>query len=162
MTNTALLALSSPEGSGNYYSKLVGVSDKTTGLPFFKIVDCLMICNDCQKLEREEKVKCNHIPQKAHWLNARKGSRIKQVYENDLATALREMDGMIEDDFAPCFPKEHIERLFSRPLLETRYTPTHIFTGVDPNGGGKLSDLGIVSGYYDNNGNFIVSFIFNF
>lgn len=157
MSNTALLALSSPEGSGNYYSKLVTFKDKDTGLPFFKVVDCLLICKECQKLEREEKVKCTHIPQKAHWLNAKKKSRFKQLLEGDSATALREFDGMIEDDFTSCFPKELIENLFDAPLTNASYSPSYIYTAFDPNGGGP-SQLGIVSGYYDNDLNFIVSF----
>lgn len=156
MSNTALLALSSPEGSDNYYSQLINLRDDNTGLPFFKVVDCFLICEACRKLERDEQVKCNHVKQKAHWLSKRKGERLKMLYKNDPATAIREMSGIIEDDFSPCFPKDDVKRMFERPPISTRYIPKQIYTAVDPNGGGP-SQLAIVSGYYDADNNFVVS-----
>jgi len=50
MKNTALLCLSSPEGDDNYYSQLLNLRDPILGGPFFRVVECFMICKDCQKL----------------------------------------------------------------------------------------------------------------
>lgn len=163
MKNTCLLALSSPEGTDNYYSKLINLMDETTvpPTPFFNTVDCFMICEACRKLEdRLEQIKCNHVKQTAHWLSKRKGDRMQALYKSDPATYQREMQGLITDDYVPCFNKEHIERLFTSPPWTVNVAPEYVFVAVDPNGGGP-SQMAIASGYWDK-GNFVVSFIFIF
>lgn len=157
MKNTSLLALSSPEGSSNYFSRLINLKDPR-GEPFFVVCNCFMICEDCRKLERDEQILCNHVKQTAHWLSSAKGDRLKHLYAADPATAIKEFAGMIEDDFVPCFPKAQIESLFARPAYQTRSTPSHVFVACDPSGGG-MSQLAICSGYYDDDLNFVVSFI---
>jgi hypothetical protein len=156
MKNTALLALSSPESSENYYSQLLTMKDKTTGLPFFRIVDCFMICEECRKLEKDEQIKCNHIKQTAHWLSGRKTDRLVSLYAADPSTAIRELKGIVDDDFTPCFRKEDIERMFAAPPVMIVFSPKYVYVSVDPNGGGP-SLMAIVSGYYDTDANFIVS-----
>jgi len=158
---TALLALSSPEGNDNYFSRLVNKVDEDTGLGFFKVVDCVLVCEACRKLDRDEQIKCQHVKQQAHWLSKNKTNKMMQLYKDDPATALRELTGIIEDDHSPCFPKEMVARLFDAPPLSTNYIPKYIFVAVDPNGGGP-SQLAIVSGYYNSNMTFVVSSLFLF
>lgn len=158
MKNTALLALSSPEGSDNYYSQLIQLQDDKTGRSFFRIVDCFMICEACRKLERDKQILCNHVKQTAHWLSARKGQRLKSLYKTDPGTAIREFGGIIEDDFASCFRKEDIKMMYDATPAIIKYSPDHVYVAVDPNGGGP-SQMAIVSGYFDVNTRFIVSFI---
>ena len=129
--------------------------------PFFRVKDCFMICESCRKLEREEQIKCNHVKQTAHWLSKRKGSRLMALYKTDPGTAIREFGGIIEDDFTPCFRKEDIARVFALPSYGRNYSPHQIYVAVDPNGGGP-SQLAIVTGYYDGDTNFVVSFFFIF
>ena len=155
MNNTALLALSSPGGSDNYYSQLINLKDEVTGEPFFNLVDCVQICESCRKLEREEQLKCTHIKQGAHWLSKRKNERIKALYKTDPGTGLRELVGVIEDDYAPCFLKDEIAQCFERHIPVSTYTPDMIYVAVDPSGGGP-SHLAIVSGYYDGDNNFVI------
>ncbi len=154
MKDTALFALSSPEGSQNYFSKLINL--KVGGQPFFRVCDCQMICEDCRKLEREKQILCNHVKQTAHWLSSKKGDRLKLLYAADPATAIKEFGGIIEDEFVPCFPKNMIERMFSLPPVVTSSVPQYIFVCVDPSGGG-MSHLAICTGYYDER-DFVVSF----
>lgn len=146
MKNTALFALSSPEGSQNYFSKLINL--KVDGHPFFRVCDCQLICEDCRKLDRDKQILCNHVKQTAHWLSSKKGARLKMLYAADPATAIKEFGGIIEDEYVPCFPKELIAHMFTGiPAVITTATPTYVFVTVDPSGGG-MSQLAICSGYY--------------
>lgn len=146
MKNTALFALSSPEGSQNYFSKLINL--KVGGIPFFRICDCKMICEECRKLDLDKQIFCNHIKQTAHWLSQPRGDRLKLLFLEDPSTAIKEMSGIIQDDFVPCFSKELIETLFLLPPVVTKSTPEFVFITVDPSGGG-MSQLAICTGYYD-------------
>jgi len=154
MKNTALFALSSPEGSQNYFSKLLTLK-LPDGEPFFQVCDCQLICSDCRKLEREQQILCNHVKQTAHWLSSKKSARINLLYAADPTTAIKEMFGLIEDDFIPCFPKDLIHQCFNAPDYVTKVTPKYVFTTVDPSGGG-ISQLAICTGYYDEDLNYVV------
>lgn len=154
MSNTCLFALSSPEGSQNFFSKLINL--KVDGESFFRVCDCQMICEDCRKLEPDQQILCNHVKQTAKWLNSKKGQRLKLLYGADSATVAKEMMGIIADDYLPCFPAERIEAMFAASPKVTLSSPQYVFITVDPSGGG-VSQLGMCSGYYDDDLNFVVS-----
>ena len=158
MKNTALLGLSSPEGSQNLFSRWINLKDDVTGEPFFRVCDCIMICEECRKLEKEEQILCNHVKQTAHWINNDKSMRLRLLYKDDPARALKEFAGMISDDIIPCFQVADIARLFTRPAYLASATPKYVFVTCDPSGGGT-SQLAICSGYYDESLNFVVGFV---
>lgn len=181
MKNTSLLCLSSPEGDENYYSQLLNLQDPLTGGPFFKVVECFMICKDCQKLgkhkklhtllfffshtfvstEREEAIKCDHVPQTAHWLSKKKSQRLKLLYKTSPALAMREFGGMVVSDYLPAFKKDEVAWMFRDDRRHTtNHAPRFIFTAADPNGGGP-SHMAICSAYY-HSGTLVVSFSFFF
>jgi hypothetical protein len=136
LKNTCLLALSSPEGDSNYYSELMNLKDEKTGELFFKIVDCVMVCDDCKKKDRTEWLECNHIQQSAFWLDSRKTHRIKMLYKTNPALAAREIQGVVVSDYKPCFQRSDVEHTFALPHVTTPSVPYYIFTSADPNGGG--------------------------
>lgn len=158
--NTALITLSSPDKSNNYFSRLANLREEhNPDETYFRIVNCFMICNECRKLEKSEQIKCNHVKQGAFWISQRKVNRLKRLYESDPATAIREFGGIIEDDYDPCFDKHDIKRVFCElPHVVTTSVPNQIIVSVDPNGGGA-SKMAITSGYFDGNDDFIVSFL---
>lgn len=156
MKQTALLALSSPEGSQNYFSKLIKLVDPATGLNFFRVCNCFLICEECRKLELEEQVKCNHVKQTATWLSQPRTNRNKLLYATDPATLAKELAGVITDDFVPCFGRKYLEKMFQRAPYITKSSPEYIIVTVDPSGGG-MSQLAICSGYYDAELSFVVS-----
>ena len=128
LRNTCLLALSSPEGDSNYYSELMNLKDDTTGEMFFKIVDCVMVCAECKKLERSEWLRCNHVKQTAFWLDSRKTHRIKMLYKTDPALAAREIQGVVVSDYMPCFQKHDVEAVFALPPVVCTAPPRYLFT----------------------------------
>ena len=156
MKNTALFALSSPEGSQNYFSKLINL--KIDGKPLFRICDCQMICEECRKLEREKQILCNHVKQTPPWLSKKRTGRLMLLYLSDPATAIKEYGGIIEDEFVPCFDRVLLQRMFNNPHISTKSSPQYIYITIDPSGGGT-SQLAICSGYYDFDLNYVVRMV---
>lgn len=76
LTCTSLLAISTPLDEFNYYSKLVEQKDEN-GDPFFKTIKAGRICEDCGLLPYEDMIKCDHVPDGAHWKNPHKLKRLK-------------------------------------------------------------------------------------
>lgn len=147
LTNTALLAISTPLDEFNYYSKLVEQKDEH-GNPFFKTIKAGRACDDCMRLPYDQMIKCDHVEDTAHWKSRHKLKRLKVLYEGDEARGVRELIGVAASDFTPCFSKEIIDNLFTNPLFVTQARPDAIYVTVDPNGGGA-SKMAIASGYYD-------------
>lgn len=69
----------------------MNLKDDKTGEMFFKIVDCVMVCDTCKKKDRTEWLNCNHIVQPAFWLDSRKTQRIKILFKTNPALGAREM-----------------------------------------------------------------------
>ncbi len=156
LTGTSLLAISTPLDEFNYYSKLVEQKDEH-GKPFFRTIKAGRICEDCSRLPYEQMLKCDHVPDGAHWKNTHKLKRLKTLFEGDEARGIRELQGVAASDFTACFQKADIEALFLQPLRTVRAMPRVIYVTVDPNGGG-MSKMGVVSGFLDGN-DVVVSFI---
>lgn len=148
MSMTSLIALSTPEGSANYFSKLLTTIDEKTGESLFHVCNCILICEDCLKLPKEEQILCKHVKQSAFWLSTEKTDKYKALYKADPATAIREFTGQVEDDYIAVFPKELIKRVFELPPLVYGSSPKYVFVTVDPSGGG-VSQMAMCIGYYD-------------
>lgn len=156
--NTSFVGLSSPQGANNTFSKWVvlrepGCSDDT----FFTVVKCERVCAECRKLDRDKQLECDHVKQTAHWLDDENTKRIKYLLEDDKATALRELTGVVEDDLIPVFNRDIIQHMFELPPYRASLEkPRTICISVDPNGGGQ-SKMGIMSGYYTADSQFVVN-----
>lgn len=157
MKRTSLLALSSPEGSTNHFSKWIKLKDPDNPeQTWFRTLECILICEECRKLPKEEQIHCTHVKQPAFWLNQQKSRRFMTLYASNPARALLEYGGTVEDDFIPCFQQEDLIRFFERPTYRVESTPEYIFVTCDPSGGG-ISQLVICSGYFDDALNWVVS-----
>ena len=74
LTNTALLAISTPLDEFNYYSELFLKKDEN-GEDFFKTIKAGRICDDCGRLPYDLMIKCDHVPDGAHWKSIHKKRR---------------------------------------------------------------------------------------
>lgn len=152
MGKTALIGLSSPDGSANYFSQLMNLTESDdSDEKFFKIINSILICHECRQLPKEEQLQCTHIKPDTPWLSSRKTRRLKRLYKADPAMGLRELIGVTEDDFHACFDARDIARVFALPPFITQKQPKQICVAVDPNGGGP-SKMAIVSGYRETTG----------
>lgn len=155
MQNTALIALSSPEGGGNYFSTLLELT-KPDGSPFFQVVDCFRICTACLKLERVKAIECKHIADTPHWLSGKKIAELKTLYKSNPEDALREFGGISVSNHKPALNKDDVNRMFAGPAFVCQHTPQLIFTTCDPNGGGP-SQMSLASAYFMPDGRLVVS-----
>jgi hypothetical protein len=159
MKNTSLLCLSSPEGDSNYYSALMNLKREGTDESFFNVVQCQQICKKCMKLERVKAIRCKHIKSTAHWLSSRKINELKILYKASPEDAIREFGGIVISDYLPALRKEDIQLTFGLEKYDTLAPPKFVFTCCDPTGAGP-SMLSIASGYYNKEGDVVVSFLF--
>jgi hypothetical protein len=161
MQNTALCALSSPEGQENYFSRLMELKDPDTDQLFFNVVNCFQICSKCMKLEDDAaRLACRHVKQSAFWLDSRKTQRIKLLYKTNPGLALRELGGLVVSDYLPAFRKEEIAWAFEENERVTLIAaPKTIFIACDPTGGGP-SEMAICSAYFAPSGEFVVRIFF--
>ena len=155
MKNTALVALSSPEGGGNYFSTLLELT-KPDGSLFFQVVDCFRICTACLKLERVKAIECKHIADTPHWLSGPKIAELKTLYKSNPEDALREFGGISVSNHKPALNKDDVNRLFAGATFVPQSAPTLIFTTCDPNGGGP-SQMSLASAYFMPDGRLVVS-----
>jgi hypothetical protein len=155
---TCFFALTTPEGGGNWFSRLFKLTESDGKTSFFRICQCQMICEECRKLEPLEQLNCTHVKDMPHWLSSKDGARLKLLYKADPVRAIKEFGGIIEDSFTPCFPKSLIAQMFSNPPLRTTTPPRAIIITVDPGAG--PSQMGICSGYMDNDLNFVVKKVY--
>jgi hypothetical protein len=157
MKKTSMMALSSPEGTTNHFSKWIKLPDPDNPTQtWFRTLECFMICEDCRKLPKEEQIRCTHVKQTAFWINQQKSRKFMSLYELNPSRALLEYGGMVDDDFIPCFKQADLVQFFDKPVYRTESTPDYIFVTCDPSGGG-MSQLAICSGYFDEALNWVVS-----
>jgi hypothetical protein len=109
------------------------------------------------KLELSERIRCKHVKSDAHWLSSNKRDILKRLYLADPASAARELAGVVADDACPAFDLEDIERAFTSKHVYPKGAPRMIFVSIDPSGGGG-SNLGLASGYFQDDLSFVVSF----
>lgn len=146
LTNTALLAISTPLDEFNYYSELFLKKDEN-GEDFFKTIKAGRICDDCGRLPYDIMIKCDHVPDGAHWKSVHKKRRLAALFEGDEARGLRELGGIMASDHTPCFQKKDIATLFDNERYTLQAPPEAIYVTIDPNGGGA-SDFGMAAGCF--------------
>ncbi len=158
MRYTSLLALSSPEGTENYFSRMLTLKNKEDDSDFFQRVDCYQICNACLRLpDRAEQIKCTHVKNSAHWLSQASMRKLRALYEANPEDAIREFGGVSVSDHKPVIDQQHMHRFVTKQRWLQRSPPRRVFICVDPNGGGN-SHMAIVSGFYASPSELVVSF----
>lgn len=160
MDRTAMLAISTPQGSENYYdqySKLV-----VDGEPFFNTFVIHSACEKCREKGIPEQ--CEHMRHMLPaWIAKDKEDKIRELYEAANMGDLHKQENIGESLKAgqEAFPKRNVNLLFNTqhtPLLtelELQQKPGVLFVSIDPNAGGKGSDTAICSAFMDR-GTFVI------
>lgn len=78
------------------------------------------------------------------------------MYSTDPTRAMNEYQGVAISEFIPCFDKQEIAYMFDNEPHNTLFVPDLMYISVDPNGGG-ISNMAIVTGYYTDTMQFVVS-----
>ena len=142
MKQTSLIAISTPQESGNYYSELFEIKD-AAGQPFFETVKIGMACKACIKAGTAET--CTHpTPQYTPpWQGEDRDLLMASLYGNRKDLLARETRGLITSDNDTAWDHDSIDAFFERRVPIS--TPLQlVLTACDPNGGGD-SELALLS-----------------
>jgi len=141
MDTTALIAISTPSDSLNFYSEMFELKD-AQGDPFFRTINVSLICDACKAAGKGSS--CTHnqdlIPP---WKSAAKLDMVRALYADQQDLMVRESMGSITDDAKSLFKSDEVMAVM-RATVQLPCTPDFVFIGVDPNGGGS-SMMAIVS-----------------
>lgn len=152
LETTALICISTPQDSSNFYSMMFEMRDMA-GEKLFNQISVSMVCDDCKAGGQPEK--CTHMKHLLpKWKSGGKQDMVRQIYGDNSADMLRESMGVTTNDSSCVFDDKWLNVLTSRPPYTPKNTPSFIFVAVDPNGGGN-SQMAIVTLYMDSN-NFAV------
>jgi hypothetical protein len=149
VANTAILAISTPEGELNYYSQLMQLKNENDG-PLFKCIQIGLSCAKCTA--KGITVQCKHnkgrLPQ---WKNAKRQRKTETVMSSDPEMRARELLGNIVSGtnfiFSPYMDK--FKKRVTDDPIQLNGQPGVVHMSIDPSGGGNPSDYAIVSYVYN-------------
>ncbi len=152
LETTALICISTPQDSSNFYSMMFEMVDQG-GEKLFNQIQISMVCEDCKLTAHPEK--CTHMKHLLpKWKSGGKQDMVRQIYGDNTEDMLRESMGVTTNDSAAIFQDDWLKVFVDRSPYTPRNIPSFVFCACDPNGGGN-SQMAIVSLYQDQN-NFAV------
>jgi len=152
LETTALICISTPQNSSNFYSMMFEMVD-AAGEKLFNQIQISMVCEDCKLSAHPEK--CTHMKHLLpKWKSGGKQDMVRQIYGDNTEDMLRESMGVTTSESNAIFQDDWLDTFTNRALYTSVATPRVVFIACDPNGGGS-SQMAIVSLYQDSN-NFAV------
>ena len=133
--NTALIAISTPLDSSNFYSTLISMVDDR-GNKVFEVYEGRAACAKCVET-LEDPSKCPHVQlERPAWKSKEKQQVVKALYAGNEQTMLRESMGVVTEGANGVFMRKMVQRVFDQPRKPIPSDARHIFVAIDPNGGG--------------------------
>jgi len=174
---TALICISTPQDSTNFYSMMFEMVD-AGGEKLFNQIQLQMVCEDCKAGPNPHD--CTHMKHLLpKWKSGAKQGKIihfiifffpqaslytltlfyfqdmvRLIYGDNSADMLRESMGVTTNDTSSIFQENWLNLFASRPPYRSSAPPKVIYIACDPNGGGS-SQMAIVSLYQQTN-NFVI------
>ena len=140
--NTALIAISTPLDTSNFYSNLISMK-ADDGTPVFEVLQASAACAKCIA-ELDDPSKCPHVNlERPAWKSKEKQQIVKALYNNNKQMMLRESMGVVTETADGVFVRKTVNELFDKPrraLVDTQ----HVYIAIDPTGAGP-SKFAIVS-----------------
>lgn len=148
LETTALICISTPQDSSNFYSMMFEMVDQA-GEKLFNQIQVSMVCDDCKLTANPEK--CTHMKHLLpKWKSGGKQDMVRQIYGDNTKDMLRESMGVTTNDNCALFQDDWIKQFVSRSPYTPPSQPRVVFVACDPNGGGS-SEMAIVSLFHDAN-----------
>ena len=150
--NTALICISTPLGSWNFYSELTELRNDT-GDRLFNVIKIGMACDACKGTPTEDE--CPHGGGTRPPWQTDGFDKAAAIFGDRKAMFRREILGQIADEDNLAFEVPHLKRLFAKKggVPEPHPRVNKVYMAIDPNGGasgtsGTGSATAIVSFYY--------------
>ena len=133
--NTALVAISTPLDSSNFYSVLVNMKDENENR-VFEVLEARAACQACIET-LEDPSKCPHVQlERPTWKSKEKQKVVKALYAGNEQTMLRESLGVVTEGSNGIFIRKQVNRLFETSRSSMPLDTEHIYVAIDPSGGG--------------------------
>jgi len=166
--STALIAISSPKDSDNWFTRLMRVTD-ATGKDVFMSFSFQSVCRECKKLEPREMVRCTHTKNTTPLhKDKHKMDKLQLAYEMENMTEeyMQEHLGIPTRSSDCAYAETLLQKITDLPRVVT--DPQHVYKSIrevvmciDPNGGG-MNRCGLLIGYLNAANDDIVVCIFFF
>jgi hypothetical protein len=160
--NTSLIAISTLTSEINFYTRLLRMRDKVTGLPLFTSISVQLACRRC--IEDGRAAACVHMLHLVpRWQSSDRHVKLKTIMQvladpktpgkslfltklaqdrPDLIES--ELSGLAFDSLQQVFKPEHLEVMFNQPAPAVVVNEDiHLF--IDPAAGGPYSDYAMLS-----------------
>lgn len=148
LETTALICISTPQDSSNFYSMMFEMVDQA-GEKLFNQIQISMVCEDCKAGPHPEK--CTHMKHLLpKWKSGGKQDMVRQIYGENTTDMLRESMGVTTNNSSCIFQDDWLDTFASRDPYVEITPPRVVFVACDPNGGGS-SQMAIVSLFQDSN-----------
>jgi hypothetical protein len=141
--NTSLIAISTLLTEINFYSRLLRMREKVTGLPLFSVLSVTLACTKCR--EDGKAGDCAHMLHLVpRWQSGDRHIKLKTVMQDRPDLIESELSGLAFDSLQQVFRSVDMEIMFSQtPPAWITNDVIHLF--IDPAAGGPGSDYAVVS-----------------
>jgi len=154
VNDTALIAISTPDDEFNYFSKLLELKRDDKGTPLFLTLQVRQVCDPC----REARKRCRHYEDLLPpWRSAKNQKVTEQIMKSNPDLYAREMLGVVRsNDTLFVFDPKLVDAFYQREPYRFSLTPGVVWVGIDPSGGGSLSNYAIVSMAFERGQNVVI------
>lgn len=141
--NTSLIAISTLTSEINFYTRLLRMRDKVTGLPLFTSISVQLACRKC--IEDGRAAECVHMLHLVpRWQSSDRHVKLKTIMQDRPDLIESELSGLAFDSNQQIFKSSLIETMFNQtpppPVLNEA-----VYLFIDPAAGGPQSDYAILS-----------------
>lgn len=141
--NTSLIAISTLTSEVNFYTRLLRMRDKTTGLPLFTSLSIQLACKQC--IEEGKAAQCVHMLHLVpRWQSSDRHVKLKTIMQDRPDLIESELSGLAFDSNQQLFKSSQLDTMFSQdpplPVLNEA-----VYTFIDPAAGGPQSDYAVLS-----------------
>jgi len=141
--NTSLIAISTLTSEINFYTRLLRMRDKVTGLPLFTSISVQLACKKC--IEDGQPASCVHMLHLVpRWQSSDRHVKLKTVMQDRPDLIESELSGLAFDSNHQIFKSCDLDVMFAqappRPVLNEA-----VFLFIDPAAGGPQSDYAVLS-----------------
>jgi hypothetical protein len=141
--DTTLIGISTLTSEINFYTRLIRLKDRGTGMALFMVLQVELACAKCKDEGRA--TECVHLLHLVpRWQSSERHRRLKTVMQDRPDLIESELSGLAFDSLQQCYRAADIETMFTQdppPLVLNE----DIYICVDPAGGGPQSDFSFIS-----------------
>jgi hypothetical protein len=141
--NTSLIAISTLTSEINFYTRLLRMRDKITGLPLFTSISVQLACRKC--IEDGKAAACVHMLHLVpRWQSSDRHVKLKTIMQDRPDLIESELSGLAFDSNQQIFKSSHIDTMFRQPPPASILNEA-VYTFIDPAAGGPQSDYAVLS-----------------